>query len=434
MAAPAHPFAPAPPGVAAPPPPPPHLRKKLHPAVGGIPLSDGLAVHPEGEDYDLQSCETPRFDEPAPIQLEKRGISSHPHSSLRTTRPAVSQAEFWAAQTTHKNSIAAKLRQVGALDLAAGLELCHSEYTFAVCGDCGRVGKFPNRCDRFYCPECQPRLSHDRKEAVDWWTSLVTQPKHVVLTLRNIPDLTKAHVNEARKYVSALRRRVFATETTHHWQSNDPVASADPALDGCITSERIPAFRTPTATHHTATSHPWRGGFYSIEVTNEGRGWHLHFHLLVDSDYIDAKQLALEWRAATRGAGHIVKVKDARGTDYLRELVKYACKGSDLAKWSPDQILTFIHAFTGVKTFSVFGQLYAARTEFAEWIKQLREKKPRCECGSCNVKYYSEADYLALDLVPCSESRPRAPAPDTRTPDMFPALAPSQACLSAFAR
>lgn len=331
-------------------------------------------LSPSGEtepaEYDLSSGPGGRFDQPSPVQLETGGVTAPISPPLRTSVPHASQPEFWSSQTTHKNSVAAKLRTAGRPDLAQDLEDCHSRFTYAVCNDCGRVGKFPNRCDRHYCPECQPRLAHERKEAVQWWVTLIEQPKHVVLTLRNVPDLTRAHVKEAKKWLAALRRRKFCR--------------------------------------------PWRGGFYSIEVTNEGRGWHLHFHLLVDCRWIDAGQLAVEWNKTTAGGGHIVKVKDARGHDYLREVTKYTVKGSQLAAWTPDQVRTFVEVFDGVRTFGVFGTLYGARTEFAEWLKEIRDKKPRCECGSCDVSYYNEVEFLELDLQPTIPTKPKPPPPDFR--------------------
>lgn len=320
---------------------------------------------PNSADWDINSGPSGRFDEPSAIQLETRGITAPVTPSLRTSRPEGSQPEFWTARTQHKNSVAAKLRTAGRPDLAEKLEHCHTEYTFAVCRACGRVSKFPNRCDLFYCPECQPRLALERRKAVEWWTSLVTQPKHIVLTLMNVPDLTRGHVKEAKKRLSALRRRKFCAN--------------------------------------------WQGGCWSLEVTNEGRGWHLHFHLLVSAKWIDAAELARQWSDVTRGMGKIVKVKDARGDDYLRELTKYIAKGSQVAAWTPDEVRTFVESFDGERTFGVFGTLYGARTEFQEWLDSIRDKKPLCECGSSDLAYYSETDFLLLDLTPAQPHASRPP-------------------------
>jgi hypothetical protein len=277
----------------------------------------------------------------------------------------LTQQQFWQAQTIHKNTVALRLREGGMVAEALKLEKCHSFYTFAVCHDCGQSRKFPNRCDLFFCPECQPHLSHERQRQVGWWTSQLQQPKHVVLTTTNTQDLRPDHVDEIRAAFGRLRRRKFCRN--------------------------------------------WKGGFYSVEVTNEGRGWHLHLHILVDARWIDAGQLAREWTAATRGFGQIVKVKDCRNLEYLAEVTKYAVKGSQLASWKSGEVVEFVRAFSGKRTFGVFGSLYAKRTQFAEYIAVLKQSRPRCPCGSCNVSYLSEFDWLKLDLVADVATKPRPP-------------------------
>jgi len=297
--------------------------------------------------------EKPRFDSPS-IKLEKRGTTQQLHQHL-----------LWAKCTIHKNTVAAKLREKARISDALTLEDCHSHYTIAVCNGCNKVQKFPNRCDLFFCPECQPRLSQDRKKAVEWWTRQVHQPKHVVLTVKNTSNLTKQHVQEFRKWWNNLRRTKFARN--------------------------------------------WIGGFYSIEVTNEGNGWHLHLHALIDARWIDSFGLSEGWAKATNGFGRIVKVKDARGENYLAEVTKYCVKGVQLAAWDGDTIIEFIDAFRGVRTFGVFGSLYGARTKFKEWWKQVRGAKPKCDCGCCDARYFSESEWLEHDLLPNRKSEPIPP-------------------------
>lgn len=294
----------------------------------------------------------PRFD--SPVKLENRGTTSQIHQQL-----------LWSKATIHKNSTAAKLREAGRTAEARNLELCHTEYTVAVCTACGTANKFPNRCDLFYCAECQPRLSADRKKAVEWWTREIHQPKHVVLTVKNVVHLDKAHVQEFRSWLTKLRRSAFASN--------------------------------------------WLGGFYTLEVTNEGNGWHLHAHLLVDAKWIDAIELSAKWAKITGNFGRIVKVKDARGKDYLAEVTKYVVKGVQLAAWTKEDICTFVDAFEGVRTFGVFGSLYGKRTKFREWWKVVRGSKPLCACGCCTANYFSESQFLEWDLLPNRAVQPIPP-------------------------
>jgi hypothetical protein len=115
--------------------------------------------------------------------------------------------------------------------------------------------------------------------------------------------------------------------------------------------------------------------------------------------------------------GRIVKVRDCRRADYLQEVTKYAVKGTQLAAWEPDLIATFIRAFDGKRTFGVFGELYGARTEFAEFIAGLKQAKPKCDCGSCSVTYFSEADWILRELGHSSPASTRPP-PAPTTPEL----------------
>lgn len=282
----------------------------------------------------------PRFDHS--LKLEIRGTTQQIHQGL-----------LWAKCTIHKNTVAAKLREQARTSDALTLENCHTHYTVAVCNGCNSVQKFPNRCDLFFCPECQPRLQSDRKKAVEWWVRTIEQPKHVVLTVKNVSNLNKGHVLEFKKWFTKLRRTKFASN--------------------------------------------WIGGFYKLEVTNEGEGDHLHLHALVDARWIDQFQLSEHWAKVTNGMGRIVRVKDVRGESYLNEVTKYTVAGVMIAAWSGEQICKFIDAFRGVRTFGVFGSLYGMRTKFRDWWKQVRDQKPKCSCGCAEARYFTEAEWWIVE-------------------------------------
>jgi hypothetical protein len=188
------------------------------------------------------------------------------------------------------------------------------------------------------------------------------QPKHVILTIKNFPRINKRVVKWAKEAFARLRRRRFARN--------------------------------------------WIGGFYNWEVTNEGKGWHLHVHALVEAKWIDSAQLSTEWMKVTRGLGRIVKVKDARQHDYIKEVTKYAVKGNQLAAWSGEQIAMFIDAFTGVRTFGVFGSLYAKRTEFREWLKSVSDTALKCKCGCTDFWYQTDFEHTHGELIPTMACRP----------------------------
>jgi hypothetical protein len=74
------------------------------------------------------------------------------------------------------------------------------------------------------------------------------------------------------------------------------------------------------------------GGFHSIEVTNEGNGWHPHVHMiwLCDSEP-DKYQLSREWKAITGDSiiVHVAKLHDP--VEGFLEVCKYALKFGDLS-------------------------------------------------------------------------------------------------------
>jgi hypothetical protein len=333
--------------------------------------------------WDPNTSPQQRFNEGLPIQVQNRGLTPQtPFKQISDTLVG-KQLEIWKTSLHHAETIASKLDTQGMHEEAASLKNCHTFFTVAVCQNCHKAVKFPNRCDRFYCPQCASHLHWERQKQVSWWTGLIAQPKHVVLTCRNIPDLCAGHVAEMRAWFTRLRRRKFAKN--------------------------------------------WVGGFYRIEVTNEGRGWHLHIHALINAAWIDAPTLAMAWGSITGAMGYIVKVRDCRGTSYLSEVTKYVAKAPQIASWCEKDVATFVHAFQGQRTFGVFGELFGARTEFAEFIATLKAAKGRCECGCQNRKYYTENEFFALDCVPEIGNTPRAPpkkdnqiqllSPEFRWPD-----------------
>lgn len=286
-------------------------------------------------------CHGPaRAESSVQVRLETTGVTSQ-----------FRQAELFSVRLIHKQSIALKLREVGCLDIAEILQNCHSRKGFAECQGCRKTRVFWNRCDNFFCPACQPHLSADRAEAIEWWTHEVKQPKHVVLTARNSDTITFARVAWFKSCIGKLRRSKLARS--------------------------------------------WRGGTWALEVTNEGRGWHLHAHMLIDADYIEKSALALKWAKLVGQDFAIVAIKDARGKSYLKEVTKYAVKGSQLAKWTGLDIAAFIHAFQGHRTFGVWGSLYGKRTEWAEWLKSISSKRGTCECGCDRWKIFDEDSWEA---------------------------------------
>ena len=309
-------------------------------------------ISTEGDlDY---SVTTPRFDPPPRQPTDKH------HARNQAVR--AKQRGLGFDGEVLKETIIAKLHKVGKGHLAAPLIKCHTQQVIAVCDGCRRQSVFYNRCENFFCPICARRLAADRRRSIEWWTNHVKQPKHVVVTTRNTDDLTPERVRAVKAAWGKLRRRKFAKN--------------------------------------------WRGGFYALEITNEGKGWHLHIHALIDAHWIDSGRLAREWADCVGQDVAIVKVKDARGQDYLRELCKYIVDGNQLASWSGEDIALYIEAFTGQRCFGCFGQLYALRALHREFLDSVQADKPQCPCGCTTVRIFSPEEW---EWHECTHGKPDRP-------------------------
>jgi hypothetical protein len=182
-------------------------------------------------------------------------------------------------------------------------------------------------------------IARKRAELLKAWTKRIKQPKHVVLTARNTGSFSRKQIRTFQKAFAKLRRsKVFAQV---------------------------------------------KGGCISIEVTNEGRGWHLHAHVLADARWIDAGELAKVWGKKIGQDFAIVKVMDARGKDYLNEVTKYVVKGAQLVSWKPEEIAEFIMAIRGVRFFATFGTLFDLKAEVRAELNAAKPGPRMCACG-CN--------------------------------------------------
>jgi hypothetical protein len=315
----------------------------------------------------------PRLDaDQIDIRCDENGYVQKDERTLER-RGVTQQTELWSKATHHKLSVVSKLLSISRFDLAIALQDCHTRTSYALCNGCRRVTSFMNRCERHYCPECQPRLSRDRRQSVEWWAKEIGEPKHVVLTIRNMPVLTKAAVKTFKACFVRLRRSAFARA--------------------------------------------WRGGFYRLEVTNESKGWHLHLHALIDCGWINQRHLADSWAKIVGQEIAIVHVRDVHSRQYLAEVTKYTVKGSQLAGWTPAEIAQFIDAFDGVRSFGVFGSLYGKRTEWREWLDSIQAGGHTCVCGCANFRILSENELEFENVARELRSRTLStvPPPDTQS-------------------
>lgn len=268
--------------------------------------------------------------------------------------PHTPQLDLVTPETVWQASMLAKVKDILPWRIYESLNKCGQEVIHRTCDACGDWESFPWRCSLKFCPVCNWRIARQRARMLKLWTMQIEQPKHIVLTQKNFEVLTRRKIRNFLKAFSRLRKTKL--------------------FRGC------------------------KGGCISVEITNEGRGWHLHGHILADMRWCDAGKLAIAWGGAVGQEYGIVKVKDCRGKDYLGEVTKYVVKGGQLASWSPEQINQFVQAVQGVRMFATWGHLFKlAKSLRAQMAAEAPEAKV-CECGGCDFTYQSEVAAVLSDV------------------------------------
>jgi hypothetical protein len=189
---------------------------------------------------------------------------------------------------------------------------------------------------------------------IEFWTSKISQPKHLVLTQKNFPVLTHDRVTDHTENLAAMRRRK--------------------SFEGV------------------------RGGCVSVEITNEGSGWHLHSHWLLDVDWLDMKEVSRDWADLVGQSFSVCKVMDCRDRSYITEISKYVVEGSELAKWPAEQVNEFVLAVRGLRFFFSFGALYKLGPRIREEIAALEGPPKECDCGETDFVYETEQDVVLHEI------------------------------------
>jgi hypothetical protein len=249
--------------------------------------------------------------------------------------------------------LAGKLRAGGLDALAERFEGCHSQRTIIQCSGCAKISEFWNRCDTFYCPQCSPALSKKRLDGLMFFVDAMERTKHIVLTFKNVTRLTADYLSECKAKLGRFRRRkIFAGA---------------------------------------------KSGMWAMEVTNNGNGWHVHFHLVVDCAWIPVRELSAQWEKVCGDGSKVVWIEDAtRGglkANLPRYVCKYASKGFRPQDWSGEQFCEFVTAVADGRTFGVFGSLLGKRKEWREWLREHVASKKKCSCGCSLKKYFSPLEW-----------------------------------------
>lgn len=142
------------------------------------------------------------------------------------------------------------------------------EHRTLICEHCGHSFKVLMDCGDRTCPVCRRKWfgRHFKPllRCMETWKRRAT----LTLTLKNVPDqlFTRKFVGKLRKCLSKLLHRKYF-------------------------KQRI------------------SGGFYVVQATNKGKGWHLHLHVVFEGDFIDQETISKAWREITKDS-YIVWVKN----------------------------------------------------------------------------------------------------------------------------
>ena len=264
------------------------------------------------------------------------------------------QGKLLADDDIFHDAIAAKLTGLADTPQVRNFLRCGSEEIFRTCKCCGQLERFTYRCNVKWCPRCQWRIAERRRELISTWAKRITQPKHLVLTCKNFPVLTVKTLKNFQRAMAKLRRTL------------------------CF--EKV------------------RGGAVSIEITNEGNGWHVHSHWLIDARWLDMEAISVTWGNLVGQSFAIVKIKDVRGREYCSEVCKYLAKGSEVASWQPDQINEFILAIRGRRFFFAFGDLFKQGKAVRAEIASNKPPQTPCDCGITDFLYESEVSAILNEI------------------------------------
>jgi hypothetical protein len=196
------------------------------------------------------------------------------------------------------------------------------------CASCGHPHRVALGCKDRTCPECRLKFFGYHFEVlvalVKGWRAVY----FLTLTLKNIPDeaFGRHDVKRLRACFGKLRRRF-------------------PQI---------------------------ADGFYAVQTTSKGRGWHLHLHTLFDGRYVPKAELSKAWLEIT-GDSFMV---DIRKVEDPKKAVRYLL--SDFLqspRIRPEDYKSFNGVFAGSRIIQAFGR---CRKD------QLRRpfKCPKCGCDS----------------------------------------------------
>lgn len=260
------------------------------------------------------------------------------------------------AAVEKRKELEAALWAAGERKFAAVLAACGEEMAL-VCVGCGTPKVVQKGCRKRWCPVCAPKLAAAKVARYSAYVERMRWPLFLTLTIPNEADL-KTMFNRLRGAWKRFRR-------TKWWRA-------------CQVA----------------------GGVSAFEVTNKGKGWHVHLHAIIDCKWLavhaaapqrgDSVEIvarrcaAAKWElteAWTQCVGVEATITYVARTNpgTVREALKYSVTPDDLIASGGDAG-TIIRMMTGARLTIPFGSMHGLAAE----VRALEnEEGPGCQCDEC---------------------------------------------------
>lgn len=248
---------------------------------------------------------------PASCQLEARATTA------RTSRPQ-SYGDTIRGNHQPKYSTVEQLYQtVDEFDnknYSSRLSDCRSRAYFVRHEDSGEVQVRSKHCGLRWCPMCAASRQAWISTECEHWFVKVTRPRLVTLTLRHTDAPLALQIANIYEYFRKFRKRKFFADKT-------------------------------------------RGGvwFFHIKKSMNDNRWHPHLHMLIDSEFLDSKEVSKLWTKIT-GGSKIVHVKAVTNpTNSVKHAARYSAEPCDLDKHTAVDSLEVFYALHGRRIAGTWG-------------------------------------------------------------------------------
>lgn len=274
-------------------------------------------------------------------------------AAVANETPDERRTRIRAIVAAQRAALAARLDREEAYDLSAKLHDCGLPASLT-CTHCGGKHSVETRCKRRWCPSCARAISVQRIQRYERRLQHLQWPLWLTLTIRNRDDLSV--VADLKSGWKQFRRRKLFTA-------------------------------------HTV------GGLWAMEVTERGNGWHPHIHAMLDCKWLAADtpppapgdtqahiaekityakaELASVWGECIGQEIGIALAVRKSGPTAIRELLKYAVKGTDLLE-TLLPIADLIRTIDAGRTISTFGSLRNGKLP-----PEPDDDSPGLACTSC---------------------------------------------------